>query len=311
MPGPTKIEWADVSLNFVTGGHCEVSEGCDNCYAAEFAERFRGVPGHPYEQGFDFRLWPERITLPHRWQKPRRVFVNSMSEFWQPAVPDDVILRFWKVMRDTPRHQYLILTKRPDRMERFVRRLAWREPTAEELGAGTPGEVPYLLPEAPALCTPPLPNVWLGVSVELQRHIGRVRHLARTPAAVRFVSAEPLLGPLNLRPFAPPAPLYLGELGMQPLETLAERMDWVIIGGESGPHARPMDLDWARDLVAQCREAGTAPFVKQLGAVWTRERGIPAPRAKRGGEMRWWPEDLQVRESPAGWGGRAETEPRP
>lgn len=257
MSGPSTIDWTEATWNPVTGCR-KVSPGCDRCYAETFAERFRGVPGHPYEQGFDLRLWPERLSAPLRWRRPRLVFVNSMSDLFQVGVPDDFVMDVWRVMGLARHHTFQVLTKRADRMERWLRR--WAD---TEMGDRR---------RWPAV----LPNVWLGVSVESPAYYGRVRHLQRTPATVRFLSCEPLLEAL------PDLPL--------------EGIDWVIVGGESGHGARPMELDWVRDLVARCRAAGVAVFVKQLGTHWAGQGKGNRPEA--------WPEDLRVRAMPRPAAGR-------
>lgn len=256
MAARSSIEWTDATWNPVTG--CtKVSPGCDHCYAQAFAERWRGTPGHHFEHGFDIVLRPERLTLPLRWSTPRRIFVNSMSDLFHDQVPEEFIASVWTTMARTPQHTYQILTKRHARMRSVVRRIAWRTPTTAERAAGVTGPVAYVQRDeslnehlgAPQV----LPNVWLGVSVEDQKRADlRLPALLETPAAVRFVSAEPLLGPIYLTRAVAPA-------GGQP------GIDWVIAGGESGPHARPMHPDWARDLRDQCRSAGVAFFFKQWG----------------------------------------------
>lgn len=166
MAEKSTIEWTDATWNPVTG--CtEVSPGCDHCYARVFAERFRGVPGHPYEQGFDLRLWPERLDLPLQWKKPRRIFVNSMSDLFHQEVPDEYIFRVFDVMRRAEQHVFQILTKRSARLAKLASQL------------------------------PLPPHIWIGVSVETLRYQWRVDHLRQVPAHVRFISAEPLLGSLN------------------------------------------------------------------------------------------------------------------
>src|SRR5919197_664716 len=185
MADRSRIEWTEATWNPVTG--CtEVSPGCDHCYAKTFAERWRGTPGHPYEQGFDLRLWPERLELPLRWKEPRRIFVNSMSDLFHEDIPDDYIRQVFAVMERADWHVFQVLTKRPNRMAELAARLPWPE------------------------------HIWAGTSVELDRYAWRSNHyLRRVPSAVRFVSAEPLLGPLpSLR---------------------LEHLDWLITGGESGP----------------------------------------------------------------------------
>ncbi len=251
MSASTPIEWtrsddgsAGATWNPVTG--CtKVSEGCDHCYAETFAERWRGVPGHPFEQGFDVRLWPERLTLPLRWRRPRRVFLNSMSDLWHDAVGADLIARVFAVIAVAEQHTFQVLTKRPGRMHSLLSDEAfWHQvqKAAAEYGPS---------PEAMAAIDGQfLPNLWLGVSVETQKWASvRLDKLATTSAAaVRFASCEPLLGELDIRPW------------------LAGSLQWVIAGGESGPGARPMHPDWARSLRDQCQDAGVPYFFKQWGA---------------------------------------------
>jgi protein gp37 len=208
------IEWTDASWNPVTG--CtQVSPGCDHCYALAFAERFRGVSGHPYEQGFDLRLWPQRLDLPLRWKKPRRIFVNSMSDLFHKDVPDEFVRRVFDTMVRADQHTYQILTKRPQRLARLSRSLPWP------------------------------PHIWIGVSVESNAYAWRADYLRRVPAAVRFISAEPLLGPLD-------------ELNL-------EGLHWVITGGESGSGHRRCNPDWVRDVRDRCVADGIAYFHKQWG----------------------------------------------
>jgi protein gp37 len=287
MSTATKIEWtrgddgsAGATWNPVTG--CtKVSPGCDHCYAETFAERWRGVPGHPYEQGFDVRLWPERLELPLRWRKPRRVFVNSMSDLFIGAdqVPDAFVAEVFAVMALAARHTFQVLTKRPGRMASLLSQPQF----AAAVGACVTRRTGQVAPRADWLVAMghwPLPNVWLGTSVELGKYAWRADRLRGVPAVVRFLSLEPLLGPL----------LSLDLTGI----------DWAIIGGESGHDARPMDLAWARSLVQQCREGGVAPFVKQLGAhPFDSETGLPwLCRSAKGGDISEFPADLRVREYP-------------
>lgn len=267
MSTTTKIEWtrsddgsAGATWNFITGCR-EVSEGCDNCYAKTFAERWRGVPGHPFEQGFDVRMWPERLVLPLRWRTPRRVFVNSMSDLWLGRVDTGLIARAFAVMAVAQRHTFQVLTKRPGRMrsvlgdDRFWQTVLT---AAVELGAAAAA--------VSAIEARRLPNLWLGVSVESQKWAPvRLDPLVDTTAgAVRFVSCEPLVGQVDLRPW------------------LRGGLDWVIAGGESGPGARPMHPVWAESLRDQCVESGAAFFFKQWGAfapeelsVWVDQSGRP------------------------------------
>ena len=180
MSDKSAIEWTDATWNPVRG--CDkVSPGCKHCYAETFAERFRGVPGHPFEQGFDLRLVPTALDLPKRWKQGRLVFVNSMSDLFHEDVPEEYVAKVFDVMRDTPRHQYQVLTKHSERMMTLSKRLR------------------------------PPPNAWMGVSVENADHTWRIAHLRETRAAIRFLSVEPLLGPIRRLPL--------------------KRMDWVIVGG--------------------------------------------------------------------------------
>src|SRR5271154_4694671 len=201
MADRSRIEWTEATWNPVTGCS-KVSPGCAHCYAETFAERWRGVPGHPYEQGFDLRLWPERLELPLSLRKPKLVFVNSMSDLFHEQVPVDYIEAVFDVMERAEQHVFQVLTKRHERLAELAPQLTWPE------------------------------NVWMGVSIENRRFVHRADDLREVPAAVRFISAEPLLGPLE----------GLDLTGM----------DWLIAGGESGPGHRRMDPDWVRDLREQC-----------------------------------------------------------
>jgi protein gp37 len=233
MADHSRIEWTDASWNPVTGCN-KVSPGCKHCYAQTFSERFRGVPGHPFEQGFDLRLWPDRLHLPFRWRAPRRVFVNSMSDLFHEKVPDQFIDYVFATMGNARQHQFQVLTKRPERMARYV---------LKRCRVHGPLERTH-------------PNVWLGTSVETQRYAARAGLVATLPAAVRFLSCEPLLGPLDLR----------GMLG-------PHAINWVIVGGESGPRARPMAAEWVRDIRDQCHQAGVPFFFKQWGGVHKKRAG--------------------------------------
>jgi len=215
----TSIEWTDATWNPVRG--CtKISAGCKNCYAERFAERFRGVAGHPFEQGFDLRLVPEKLAEPLKWKEPRMVFVNSMSDLFHDRVPDEYIIKVVHVMILAQWHTFQVLTKRGDRLANLLR-----------------GKLKFAS-EAK--------NIWWGVSVENRRDgIPRIKHLQEAPAAVRFLSVEPLLedvGTLNLAGIA-----------------------WVIVGGESGPRARPLEAEWVRSVREQCERSGVAFFFKQWG----------------------------------------------
>jgi protein gp37 len=210
----TPIEWTDATWNPVTG--CtKVSPGCAHCYAETLAERFRGVPRHPYEQGFDLRLWPERLTAPLRWTKPRRIFVNSMSDLFHEEIPDEFVRDVFAVMQEASWHQFQILTKRHERLAELAPRLPWAD------------------------------NVWMGVTIENNRWVRRADYLRSVPAVVRFISAEPLLGPLP-------------DLDLTGIH-------WLIAGGESGPVRRAPNPEWFADLRDRCLAEGVAFFFKQWG----------------------------------------------
>lgn len=251
MGDKTGIEWADATWNPVTG--CDrVSPGCDRCYAETFAERWRGTKGHYFEAGFDLQLRPDKLDLPLRWNKPRRIFVNSMSDLFHDSVPDEYIGTVFRVMEQAPQHTFQILTKRHGRMRSLLNRWS-TEGLVYDMGYRCQG-----VPTSPCRVTYPMwtpaPNVWLGVSVEDQKRADlRVPALLDTPAAVRFISAEPLLGPTMF---------LLRWLHRQGYD---RRIDWVIAGGESGPGARPMHPDWVRTLRDQCVATGTAFLFKQWG----------------------------------------------
>lgn len=268
----TGIEWTDETWNPTTG--CDrVSPGCDHCYAATMAARLKGMGQPKYQAdgdprtsgpGFGITEHPDALSAPLHWRKPRRVFVNSMSDLFHPKVSDEFIARVWAVMAATPQHTYQVLTKRPKRMRTWVTYWGstWREGVLE-----------------------PLPNVWLGTSVEDQtRADQRIAALLETPAAVRFLSCEPLLGPVDLLLDVLPVGRTLG---------------WVIVGGESGAGARPMDVEWARDLLDQCTAADVPVFVKQLGARPT-NGGRPIELAHpKGADPGQWPWFLRRQEFPA------------
>jgi protein gp37 len=224
--GKTAIEWTDVTWNPVTG--CtKISAGCDNCYAERFSERFRGVAGHPFERGFDLTLRPERLEQPLHWQQPRMVFVNSMSDLFHKEVPFEFVDRVFDTMERADWHTFQVLTKRSSRLRTYINR---RYPT----GA------------APA-------HIWLGTSVEDGSKKSRIRHLQETRAVVRFLSIEPLIGPI-------------GQVDL-------DGVRWVIVGGESGPAARPMLIEWARQVRDQCRAAKVAFFFKQWGGLRPKSHG--------------------------------------
>jgi protein gp37 len=256
-----------------TTGCDKISDGCSNCYALTLAKRLKAMGSAKYQNdgdprtsgpGFGLTVHPGTLGDPLKWRNPHTVFVNSMSDLGHARVPREFLARVWVTMARTPQHTYQILTKRPERMARLI---------GEEFIGGQP-LLEALTDEASALALYeaawPLANVWLGTSIESDDHVGRADHLRATAAAVRFISAEPLLGPLP----------SLDLTGIH----------WLIIGGESGPGARPMDLGWVRDLIAMGRESGTAIFVKQLGSVWA--------GSGKGGNWDRWPAELRIREYP-------------
>ena len=282
----TSIEWATKVWNPTTG--CDkVSPGCGlprfagddtgGCYALAMARRLKAMGQAKYQQdgdprtsgpGFGLTLHPGTLTVPLRWRQPERVFVNSMSDLFHARVPVPFLAQVFAVMARTPQHTYQVLTKRPERLQAIIggesdggRRLI---EAASEADARTLAQ------------RWPLPNVHLGTSIELDRYARRADDLRQAAAAVRFLSLEPLLGPLPS--------LCLDDIS------------WCIIGGESGPGARPLDLGWVRDLIARCRDAGAAVFVKQLGTAWAREHGAGS---KKGGDWAAWPDDLRIRNYPS------------
>ncbi len=227
MSATSSIEWTDATWNPVRG--CtKISPGCAHCYAETFAERFRGVPGHPYEQGFDLRLVPQKLLDPLNWSSPKTVFVNSMSDLFHEEVPDEYILQVVRVMELANWHTYQVLTKRSGRMCDLLQ---------SKLRAASR-----------------LPHIWWGVSVENRKHgLPRIEHLRKAPGAVRFLSIEPLLE-------------CLGELTL-------DGIGWVIVGGESGCGARPLEKTWVLDIQAQCKRANIPFFFKQWGGIRKCETG--------------------------------------
>ena len=216
MSDRSAIEWTDATWNPVRGCS-KISPGCAHCYAETFSERFRGVPGHPFERGFDLRLVPSALELPLTWKKPRRVFVNSMSDLFHEEVPLEYIRRVFSVMKRASQHQFQVLTKRSSRLAKLASKLEFTR------------------------------NIWMGVSIESARFLERIDDLRTVPAAIRFLSIEPLLGPIER--------VDLSGIG------------WVIVGGESGPGARPMKAAWVRALRDQCVEQRVPFFFKQWGGL--------------------------------------------
>ncbi len=222
MSDRSAIEWTEATWNPVTG--CDkVSPGCAHCYAETFAKRFQGVDGHPYEQGFALKLWPERLDIPLRWRRPRMVFVNSMSDLFHERIPDEFVAAVFEVMREASQHTFQVLTKRHERLAQLAPELPWPD------------------------------NVWMGVTIENRRFVHRADYLRQVPAAVRFLSAEPLLGPLDR--------LDLADI------------DWLIAGGESGPRHRPVREEWLVELRHRCEAEGVAFFFKQWGGARSKSGG--------------------------------------
>jgi protein gp37 len=233
---PTKIHWTDETWNPTTGCDRTRFAGCLHCYALEYASRLKAQGSRRYQvdgdprtsgPGFGLTLHPDVLDKPRHWRDPRRVFVNSMSDLGHPGIPDEFLAAIFDVMAETPRHTYQILTKRPHRIRAFL-------------------EGYYFLPSA---FGEPLPNVWIGTSVAVQEDADTlIPVLLDIPAAVRFISAEPLLGPITLKPEWLPG------------------LSWLIAGGESGTEHRPMDLAWPRSLRDQCLASGVSFFFKQSSA---------------------------------------------
>ncbi len=238
MPDKTAIEWTNATWNPVTG--CtKISAGCDRCYAERIAERFRGVAGHPFENGFDLTLREERLGQPLVWRRPRMIFVNSMSDLFHKKVPRPFVDAVFKTMESADWHVFQVLTKRSSRMRDYV--------------------------NARYRHTPPPAHVWLGVSVEDGTKLSRVDHLRDTTAEVRFLSLEPLIGPIK--------GLDLGGI------------HWAIVGGESGPGARPMELGWVTRIRDRCLACGVPFFFKQWGGATPKAGG----RLLEGREWNQWP----------------------
>jgi protein gp37 len=222
MANSSHIEWTDATWNPVTG--CtKVSPGCKFCYAERLAHRLQAMGQANYRNGFEVTLQPHMLEHPLRWRQPRRIFVNSMSDLFHADVPDTYIMRVFDVMRRAHWHQFQILTKRSDRLLDLNRVLDWQ------------------------------PHIWMGVSVENEKYMDRIDDLRRTEARIKFLSIEPLLGPL-------------GKLDLRGI-------DWVIAGGESGPGARPMDPSWLREIRDRCVRARVAFFFKQWGGVFKSRTG--------------------------------------
>lgn len=274
----TRIEWTEYSWNPVTG--CTpISEGCQNCYARRMANRLRGRCGYPADDPFLVTLHPERLEEPLKWRNPRRVFVCSMGDLFHENVPFEYIAKVWQTMNNAEQHTFLVLTKRPKRMKEFLSRLGWYTHDRET----NPAEA--VLDEGGKYT---LPNVWLGVTAENQQRADeRIPILLQIPAAVRFVSVEPMLGQVDLSKWlggtwycetceciVDPEFVPFSEIHY-PCENYLDfipGIDWVICGGESGHGARPMHPEWVRSLKDQCQEAGVPFFFKQWGEWFPRDQ---------------------------------------
>jgi protein gp37 len=218
----SQIEWTDATWNPVTG--CtKISPGCKYCYAERMAGRLHAMRQHRYRNAFRSTLQPDLLEAPLRWSRPRVIFVNSMSDLFHEDVPDSYIAAVFDTIKRADHHVFQVLTKRSERLRELAHVLSWPR------------------------------NLWVGVSVENQDYVHRVRDLQRVPASVRFLSMEPLLGPVGRLPLA--------------------GIHWVIVGGESGPGARPMHPDWARAIRDRCRQRGVPFFFKQWGGVWKKRTG--------------------------------------
>ena len=222
MANSSHIEWTDATWNPVTGCS-KVSPGCKFCYAERLAHRLQAMGQKNYRNGFEVTLQPHMLEHPLHWRKPRRIFVNSMSDLFHDEVPAMYIKQVFSVMKQAHWHQFQVLTKRSERLLKLNRVLQWR------------------------------PQIWMGVSVENEDYLFRVDHLRRTGAAIKFLSVEPLLGPLH--------------------NLVLRGIDWVIVGGESGPHARPLDAAWVQELRDRCAAAGVPFFFKQWGGVFKSRTG--------------------------------------
>lgn len=296
MSGPTKIEWADATWNPVLG--CtKVSAGCQHCYAERQAVRFRGRVGFPADNPFRLTLHPDRLDEPLHWRKPRTIFVCSMSDLFHPDVPDEFIAKVWNMMSVCSWHAFQVLTKRPERMQAWISRCGNGGGFGWITHDNTPPALAY---EGTGIVVGrsdewPLPNVWLGVSVEDQATADeRIHHLLCCPAAVRFVSYEPALGPVDFRRIRQERPSVHGLVPIAGGDTFdvlrgervndigigydAPRLDWIIAGGESGPKARPAHPDWFRSVRDQCQAAGVPFFFKQWGE-WAHAKVFDAPMA--------------------------------
>ncbi len=218
----SKIEWTEVTWNPTTGCN-KVSDGCKNCYAEIFAQRLQAMGSRKYRNGFEFTIHPDVIEEPKKWKKPKTIFVNSMSDLFHKDISLDILKKVFKTMNETPQHTYQVLTKRAERLEELASEFHWSD------------------------------NIWMGVTVENEKVIGRIKHLKKTPAKIKFLSLEPLLGPLP-------------KLNLKSI-------DWVIVGGESGRKARKVEEEWILDIKEQCEKAKVQFFFKQWGGMNKKANG--------------------------------------
>ncbi len=240
----TSIEWTHHTWNPLTG--CtKISPGCTHCYAETMSRRLRLMGQQNYRNGFALTLHEHMLGLPLRWKKPRKIFVNSMSDLYHKDVPEEFIRKVFDTMTKANWHQYQVLTKRADRLEELAPTLPWG------------------------------PHIWQGVSVENADYTFRIEHLRRTPAQIKFLSMEPLLGPVP-------------DLDLTGI-------DWVIVGGESGGRSRPMELEWVAGIRAACERQNVPLFVKQTGEKLARQLKL---KSKKGGDAGEWPDELRIRQFP-------------
>lgn len=290
--GNSKIEWTEKTWNPVTG--CtKISPGCQNCYAERMAKRLAGRCGYPKENPFKVTLHPERLDEPLRWRKPSKVFVCSMGDLFHEFVPYEFIYDIWDVMVKNRQHTFLILSKRPDRMKSFIEKVMCNRMDYALTFGGTPEGK-----KARKWAQKPVQNVWLGVTAENQEQaVKRIPVLLQIPAAVRFVSVEPMLGPMDLTRIDLGCNTWVNALignwksyhpygGLKTVHESWGKLDWVICGGETGPGARPMHPDWVRSLRDQCQAARVPFFFKQWGE-WspTPAKDVPVRGCLDGGRF--------------------------
>lgn len=222
MSGKTKIEWTECSWNPITG--CtKISDGCKNCYAERLSRRLVAMKNPRYKNGFNITVHYDLIEAPKKWKTPRKIFVNSMSDLFHESISDEVILKIFKTMNECPQHQFQVLTKRPERLEKLNKLITWTE------------------------------NIWMGVTVESKAYLYRINYLKNSNAYIKFISAEPLLSDLE--------------------NIDLEGIDWIIVGGESGPCARKMEKEWVEGIYDSARAYNTAFFFKQWGGTNKKKTG--------------------------------------